>query len=160
MLFLKNMQTQDGKSATGSSGGSEIGNSHTIFHDVGYIDFFSLAAAEAMVDKVTTFHSHQCSNVRDHTARVLQSAVRCGQTLIAASEADSAHQHFWTIHVPVVVAPNKKAWTGKQDNSKDKQGTHVELANLRISKLLLSSAKLKASSEIGPDQEVDGDTKW
>ena len=85
------------------------------------------------------------TNAWDNTARVMQSAVRSGKTLISTTEADSAYQQL--------VAPNEKGNTGnqQQDKGKDAHCTDLEskLTNVprfKDQQIEVENERLKASN--------------
>ena len=131
MLSPKRMRTQDGKTATGSTGDSVIGNTYIIFLNlrafwysgasvcVDMHEFFYLAAAEATVTQQGSCHP----------------LYEVAEPLILRQTAHTSTSG----HVPETVAPNKKAQTGnqQQDKENDKQGTDLEsrIATCNVSRI-------------------------
>ena len=82
----------------------------TVFVNMDQPEWFDLAAAEALIDRLMNFLHHRHSagrppisfytNAWESTARAFQLGVRSGKTLKELASQESIYQHFWTQYVP------------------------------------------------------------
>ena len=82
----------------------------TVFVNMDQPEWFDLAAAEALIDRLMNFLHHRHSagrppisfytNAWESTARAFQLGVRSGKTLKELASQESLYQHFWTQYVP------------------------------------------------------------
>ena len=131
MLALRRIRVQDGSLQTASD--SELNvvamylRIRAFWSSMAYVNvdqpsYMDLQTAETMSDKALTWlharHSQRPGveffvQAWDSTARVLQTAIRSGDSLVHACAADSTFQHFWTVYVP------DKGTAGAARGSKD-----------------------------------------
>ena len=81
-----------------------------VFVNMDQPEWFDLAAAEALIDRIMNFLHHRHSTGRppisfytyawESTARAFQLGIRSGKTLKELASQESIYQHFWTQYVP------------------------------------------------------------